>query len=200
MGADARAALGSLLGASDLKAAEAAEAAEAAAEQGQQAGLAPGGAAPLAPGDHLEMMAQAAGVPSMNEGDALAFLARSWAAEMRQDNTPRQQCLTTGGAPLGHTRQAPAPPAEVSALRSSVQSLGASVRYEDDWESEEEEDEQEAAAEAEEAAVEAAEAKEWAAVEAAAAAEVEAAVAVAAKAAAARAAAARAAAVTWKRR
>ena len=192
MGADARAALGSLLGASDLRAAEAAEAAEAAAEQAQRAVAAPG--APGAPGDHLEMMAQAAGVPSMNEGDALAFLARSWAAEMRQDNTPRQYPYPRGPeVPLGHTRKAPAPPAEVSALRSSVQSLGASsVRYDDDWESDEEEDEAAAAAqaqaEAEEAAVEAAEAKEWAAVETAAAAEVEAAVAAAARAAAARAA------------
>eukprot|EP00964_Phaeocystis_antarctica_P142370 scaffold107611_cov33-Phaeocystis_antarctica.AAC.1 len=124
MGPDARAALGSLLGASDLKAAEAAAEAAAAAEA--EGATAPGGDAPLAAGDHLEMMAQAAGVPSMNEGDALAFLARSWAAEMRQDNTPRQH-PKTGEAPLGHTRQAPAPPAEVSAMRSSVQSLGASV-------------------------------------------------------------------------
>ena len=91
MAPGARAALGSLLGPSDLKAAEATEAVGAAGQgqgqQGQQGhgqggGLAAG--APFAPGDHLERMARAAGVPAMDEGDALAFLARSWAAEMRQ--------------------------------------------------------------------------------------------------------------------
>ena len=86
MAPGARAALGSLLGPSDLKAAEATEAVGAAGQgqgqQGQGGGLAAG--APFAPGDHLERMARAAGVPAMDEGDALAFLARSWAAEMRQ--------------------------------------------------------------------------------------------------------------------
>jgi len=88
MAPGARAALGSLLGPSDLKAAEATEAVGAAGQgqgqqgQGQGGGVAAG--APFAPGDHLERMARAAGVPAMDEGDALAFLARSWAAEMRQ--------------------------------------------------------------------------------------------------------------------
>jgi hypothetical protein len=89
MAPGARAALGSLLGPSDLKAAEAVGAAgqgqreqQGQQGQGQEGGLAAG--APFAPGDHLERMARAAGVPAMDEGDALAFLARSWAAEMRQ--------------------------------------------------------------------------------------------------------------------
>ena len=90
MGPGARAALGSLLGPSDLQASEVVVAAAAGQGQGQQGqgqgqqggGLAAG--APFAPGDHLEVMARAAGVPAMNEGEALAFLARSWAAEMRQ--------------------------------------------------------------------------------------------------------------------
>ena len=88
MAPGARAALGSLLGPSDLKAAEAVGAAgQGQGQQGQGQGQEGGGlaaGAPFAPGDHLERMARAAGVPAMDEGDALAFLARSWAAEMRQ--------------------------------------------------------------------------------------------------------------------
>ena len=90
MAPGARAALGSLLGPSDLTAAAAVGAAgqgQGQQGQGQGQGQEGGGlaaGAPFAPGDHLERMARAAGVPAMDERDALAFLARSWAAEMRQ--------------------------------------------------------------------------------------------------------------------
>ena len=101
MAPGARAALGSLLGPSDLKVAEAVGAVGAAGQgqgqgqqgqQGQGGGLAAG--APFAPGDHLERMARAAGGPAMDEGDALAFLARSWAAEMRQVTSTLTRTLT----------------------------------------------------------------------------------------------------------
>ena len=77
----------------------------------------------------VEMMAMAAGVPSMDEGAAVAFLARSWATEMRAS-------IPSGVHAPSHAREAPAPPPDT--LRASVRSVCASVRYESDWEEDEE--------------------------------------------------------------